>query len=90
MIWYPYAASKAFPLVSTGGRNAMAGPVFYSDDFKTAPHAFPGYYDRKFFSYDWMRGWIMSVTLDKAGNYISMERFMPSYKFSNLMDMEFG
>ena len=37
-----------------------------------------------------MRGWIMSVTLDKAGNYISMERFVPSYKFSNPMDMEFS
>ena len=37
-----------------------------------------------------MRGWIMSVTLDKDGNYVSMERFMPSYKFSNPMDMEFA
>ena len=32
----------------------------------------------------------MAVTLDKEGNYVSMERFMPSYKFSNPMDMEFA
>jgi len=32
----------------------------------------------------------MSVTLDNEGNYVSMERFMPSYKFSNPMDMEFA
>lgn len=89
-IWYPYGESKEFPLVGNGGRNAMAGPVFYSEDFKTAARAFPNYYEGKLFIYDWMRGWIMSVTLDKEGNYSSMERFMPSYKFSNPMDMEFA
>ncbi|HYG41277.1 MAG TPA: ThuA domain-containing protein [Cytophagales bacterium] len=89
-IWYPYSESKEFPLVGTGGRNAMAGPVFYSDDFKNAKRSFPKYYDGKLFTYDWMRGWIMSVTLDKAGSFQSMERFMPSYRFSNPMDMEFS
>lgn len=89
-IWYPYAASKEFPLVGTGGRTAMAGPVFHSDEFKNAARAFPKYYDGKLFIYEWMRGWIMAVTMDKQGNYVSMERFMPSYKFSNPMDMEFA
>ncbi|MFD2523112.1 ThuA domain-containing protein [Emticicia soli] len=89
-IWYPYAASKEFPLVGSGGRNAMAGPVFYADNFKTAQRAFPKYYDGKLLIYEWMRGWIMAVTMDKDGNYVSMERFMPSYKFSNPMDMEFA
>ena len=28
-IWYPYDASPDFPQVGTGGRNAMAGPVYY-------------------------------------------------------------
>ncbi|MEZ0609043.1 ThuA domain-containing protein [Fibrella sp. WM1] len=89
-IWYPYDASPEFPLVGAGGRNAMAGPVFYADDFKGAPNAFPSYYNGKLLTYDWMRGWIMAVTMDKDGNYQSMERFMPSYKFSNPMDMEFA
>ncbi|HEV7380297.1 MAG TPA: ThuA domain-containing protein [Dyadobacter sp.] len=89
-IWYPYDASPEFPLVGAGGRNAMAGPVFYSEDFKNAARPFPKYYDGKFLSYDWMRGWIMSVTMDKEGNFKSMERFMPSYSFSNPMDMEFA
>ncbi len=89
-VWYPYGVSKEFPLVGSGGRNAMAGPVYYAEDFKTAERAFPKYYDKKFFEYDWMRGWIMAVTMDKDGNYTSMERFMPSYKFSNPMDMEFA
>jgi cytochrome c len=89
-IWYPYAASNEFPLVGSGGRNAMAGPVFHSDDFANAPYAFPNYYDDKLFIYDWMRGWIMTITMDQDGNYRSMERFMPNYKFSNPMDMEFA
>lgn len=89
-IWYPYDASPEFPLVGTGGRNAMAGPVYYRDDFQQAPHAFPAYYNGKLLTYDWMRGWIMAVTMDKDVNYASMERFMPSYKFSNPMDMEFA
>ena len=89
-IWYPYAESKEFPLVGTGGRCAMAGPVYYSDEFKNAARPFPNYYDGKLLIYEWMRGWIMAVTTDKEGNYLSMERFMPSYKFSNPMDMEFA
>ncbi|ACU61844.1 ThuA domain-containing protein [Chitinophaga pinensis] len=89
-IWYPYGVSKEFPLLGSGGRSAMAGPVFYSDDFKKAQRAFPDYYDGKLLIYEWMRGWIMAVTLDKDANYVSMERVMPSYKFSNPMDMEFA
>nr|WP_089319559.1 ThuA domain-containing protein [Pontibacter ummariensis] len=89
-IWYPYAESKEFPLVGSGGRNAMAGPVYYQDQFKNASRAFPSYYDGKLFIYDWMRGWIMAVTMDKEGNFVSMEQFMPSHKFSNPMDMAFS
>ncbi|MDB5012094.1 MAG: cytochrome, partial [Daejeonella sp.] len=89
-IWYPYAESKEFPLLGSGGRTAMAGPVYHSEDFKNAKRAFPDYYDGKLLIYEWMRGWIMSVTLDKDCNYSSMEPFISSKKYSNPMDMEFG
>lgn len=89
-IWYPYDESKEFPLVGKGGRTSMAGPVFYADEFRDAIRAFPDYYDGKLFIYEWMRGWIMAVTMDDEGNYVSMEHFMPSHKFSNPMDMAFG
>ncbi|MGC4034741.1 MAG: ThuA domain-containing protein [Chitinophagaceae bacterium] len=89
-IWYPYGASKEFPLVGTGGRSAMAGPVFHTNEFSGATRTFPEYYNGKLLIYEWMRGWVMAVTMDKEGNYVSMERFMPSYKFSNPMDMEFA
>ncbi|HJU68785.1 MAG TPA: ThuA domain-containing protein [Gemmatimonadaceae bacterium] len=89
-IWYPYGPSGEFPLVGTGGRTAMAGPVYHRSDFPNAARPFPAYYDGKLFIYEWMRGWVIAVTMDAQGNFVSMERFMASHKFSNPMDMEFG
>jgi len=90
MIWYPYAESEDFPLVRSGGRNAMAGPVFYHDLFPKTEVKFPKYYHGKLFVYDWMRNWIFTVTLDDKGDFVSMEEFMPSTKFDKPMDMQFG
>jgi cytochrome c len=89
-IWYPYGPSAEFPLVGTGGRAAMAGPVFHRDAVAHAARPWAEYYDGKLLTYEWMRGWIMAVTMDGNGDFASMERFMPSYKFSNPTDMEFG
>jgi len=89
-IWYPYAKSDEFPLVKSGGRNAMAGEVYYYDDYEKGDRRFPKYFDKKLFTYDWIRGWIMVNTMDEEGNWQSMERFMPSHKFSNPVDMKFS
>ena len=89
-IWYPYGASPEFPVLGSGGRTAMAGPVFRRDDFRGASRLFPQWYDGKLFFYEWMRGWIMAATMDAKGDLTSIERFMPSYKFSNPIDMQFG
>ena len=89
-IWYPYAPSPEFPIVGTGGRAAEAGPVFHRDDFKSAPRAFPPYYDGKLFIYEFMRHWIMAVSMDANGDLKSIERFMPSASFSAPIEMEFA
>jgi len=89
-IWYPYAPSPDFPIVGTGGRTAEAGPVFYRDDFKDAPRAFPQYYDGKLFIYEFMRHWIMAVTMDRNGDLVSIEQFMPNSKFAAPIEMEFA
>ncbi|MFD2888884.1 ThuA domain-containing protein [Chitinophaga cymbidii] len=88
-IWYPYGKSEEFPLVGSGGRNAEAGPVYYSEFYPKATR-FPDYYNGKLFIYDWIRGWIMAVTLDKDANFVKMERFMPGTKFNAPIDMEMG
>lgn len=89
-IWYPAAPSAEFPLLGSGGRSAMAGPVFYRDDFRDAARPFPAYYDGTWFIYEWMRGWIIAVTMDEAGDLVAMEPFMPGHRFSNPIDMAFG
>ena len=88
-IYYPYALSPEFPELGTGGRNAMAGPVYYSE-FYPAETRFPDYYNGKLFFYDWIRGWIKMVTMDKEGNYEKMEAFMPNTKLNSAIDMEMG
>ena len=89
-IWYPYAVSTDFPVIGSGGRTAEAGPVFYRDDFRAAARPFPQYYDGKLFIYEFMRHWIMAVTMDAKGDLVSMERFMPSVDFSAPIEMEFA
>lgn len=89
-IYYPYAESPEFPLVGKGGRNAMAGPVYYYKDYKKSPVKFPEYYDGKLFIYDWMRNWIMAVTMDQEGNLLDIEPFLPNVLFDKPMDMQFG
>nr|MBI1229424.1 PKD domain-containing protein [Cytophagales bacterium] len=88
-IWYPYVESPEFPQVGSGGRNAMAGPVYYSDLYPDGG-GLPDYFDGKLFIYDWIRGWVKVVTMDENGDYLHMEPFMPSVKNNALIDMELG
>lgn len=90
MVYYPYAASKEFPLTGQGGRNAMAGPRFYHDMYAGTPSQFPKYYDEKLFIYDFSRDWVLVVTFDENDEYLQMEEFLPDLGLSSPMDMEFG
>ncbi|WP_149242745.1 ThuA domain-containing protein [Dyadobacter sp. 32] len=90
-IWYPYAESPEFgAIVGKGGRNAMAGPVYYYNDFKDSKDKFPTYYDKKFFSYDWIRDFINIVSMNDAGDIVNIQRFMPKTSFSHPIDMQFA
>lgn len=88
-IWYPYDVSPDFPQVGTGGRNAMAGPVYYTDMWP-AKTRLPDYYNGKLFIYDWIRGWIKVVTMLPNGDFDRMEPFMEHTKWHNPIDMEVG
>ncbi len=90
LIWYPYDESVEFPMLGTGGRNAMAGPVYYREDYNKSEVRFPGYFDGKAFFYDWMRNWIFTVKLTEDFQYDTMERFMPSMVFEKPVDMQFA
>jgi cytochrome c len=90
-IYYPYVDSPEFgPVISKGSRNAMAGPVYYSEDYaKNSSVKFPSYYDGKLFAYDWARDIIYTVSMNDKGDFVQMERFLPNMNFSHPVDMEF-
>jgi cytochrome c len=89
-MYYGYGASEDYPIFGKGGCNPMAGPVFNQEEYKLNENSFPTYFDNKLFLYEWIRDWIMVVTLDKNGKYSSMEPFMPSTKFNHPMDITFS
>lgn len=87
--FYPYAESQEFPQMGSGGRNAMAGPTYYSDLYEGS-EKLPSYYDGKVIIYDWMRGWMKAIHLDQDGSFRKMEPFASDIKVNNLIDMEVG
>jgi glucose/arabinose dehydrogenase/cytochrome c551/c552 len=89
LIWYPYSISTKFPSLGSGSRNAMAGPVFNADVYPQKTRL-PDYLDGKLFFYDWIRDWVNVVTLNKNGDFIKMDPFMPSTKWNGIIDMEIG
>ncbi len=88
-IWYPYKKSKEFPQMATGGRTAMAGPVYYSDLYDSTTRM-PDYYNGKLFIYEWMRGWIKAVSLQPNGDFYRMEPFLENIKLAAPVDIELG
>jgi cytochrome c len=90
MIWYPYGTSKEFPIMGTGSRSAMAGPVYYSNDFNDAKARFPDYYDGKLFIYEWARSWVKVVSFDENKNLEKIEPFLPGQEWFKPIDMKFG
>ncbi|MBM1107629.1 ThuA domain-containing protein [Aurantibacter crassamenti] len=86
-IYYPYDESKLFPQTGTGGRNAMAGPTYYSDMYENGG-GLPSYYDGKTIIYEWIRGWMMAVTLFDDGTFNKMEPFASDIKVNSLIDVE--
>jgi cytochrome c len=89
-IWYPYGTSDTFPLVGSSGRSAVGGPVFHRANFKNAARSWPAYFEDKWLITDFMRGWLMAVTMDNNGNYQSMEQVLPNENFSSAIDMQFS
>jgi cytochrome c len=89
-IWYPYDRSDEYPMAKVGGRNAMAGPVYYSKNFAGVETAFPNYFDGKLMFFDWMRNWIYLASMNDKGAITDIEPFMPNTKFNNISDMAYG
>ena len=96
-IWYPPSPSTKFPVLGSGGRTAMAGPVYYFDEKLKSEHKLPREFDHTLFIYEWSRNWIIAVKLDEKDNIakdangkLMMARFMPNTLIKRPMDLELG
>jgi len=87
-IWYPYGVFNDFQMGS-GGRTAMAGPVYYKDMYP-GKNGLPDYYNGKLFIYDWIRNIIKAVSLEPNGDFYKMEPFLENTKLAAPIDMELG
>ncbi|RYD42576.1 MAG: hypothetical protein EOP85_11080, partial [Verrucomicrobiaceae bacterium] len=71
-IWYPYSESTEFPAMGKGGRNAMAGPVFYHNP-KRKYNILPKEDDHTLLTYDWVRGKIWKAKLGEGERLEKLE-----------------
>ncbi|MEQ9378509.1 MAG: PQQ-dependent sugar dehydrogenase [Imperialibacter sp.] len=88
MIWYPYGQSDIWPMLGTGSRSAMSGPMYYKPA-NASKAGFPEYYNGKLFIYEWARSWIKVVSFDEDWNPTQIESFLPDETFVKPIDMEF-
>lgn len=84
LIWYPAAKTSEFPELGSGGRSAMAGPVFH----KGSMGSLPEYFDNTVIFYEWSRGWVKLVKLDDKSEVVAIHPFLKSTRFIHPTDME--
>ena len=85
LIWYPYSESPEFAIMGNGGRNAMAGPVFYHDPNRKY-NILSREDDHTLITYDWMRGKIWKAKLGAGEKLEKLEVLDGGYRHP--MDME--
>ncbi|MES2439660.1 MAG: PQQ-dependent sugar dehydrogenase [Verrucomicrobiota bacterium] len=84
-IWYPYSETAEFPVMGKGGRNAMAGPVFYYDAGRKY-NILGREDDHTLLTYDWVRAKLWKAHLGKGEKLVKLENFDDLSKHP--MDME--
>jgi cytochrome c len=97
-IWYPYSDSGEFPSLGKGGRNAMAGPIFYHSSTRKY-NLLDKKDDHTLLTYDWMRGKIWKAKLNKNDSLGKLEPLIGDLKHpmdtemdpdGNLWVLEYG
>jgi cytochrome c len=89
-IAYPYSPSTRYPELGSGGRSAMAGPVYHYNPNLKNEHKLPAKYDKSLFIYDWMRHWFKEVKLNGAGQVQKINPFLEGLTFLRPIEMEIG
>ena len=88
---YPYGVSEEYPLLGSGGRAAVGGPVYHRADRPGAARPWPSYFEGKWLVVDYVRNWIMAVETNREATKVtSIERVLPGIHYLNPIDMVFG
>ncbi len=87
-IWYPSTGSKEFPMLGSGGRSAMVGPLYRVDEAVKSDLKLPGQLDHSLFVFDWMRNWIMAVKLEADERIASIEPFLPTWRLRKPIELK--
>jgi len=89
-IAYPYNRDDKWYELGKGGRTAIAGEVYYSDNYPDSIVKLPPYFDGKLFIMEWVRNWIKAVDMKEDGTISKIEPFLPNEKFTAPIDMRIG
>lgn len=82
-IYWPYGASKEFPMLGEGGRTACAGPVFHFQPEFRNTGGFPEHFDNCLLFYDWQRPFMKWARLDREANLQGIESFTSAVTLAN-------
>lgn len=94
IIAYPYGVYEEWPIFGSAGRSIVGGPIFRKDDFNSdSPDVFPDYFEGKWFITDYVRNWILVITLSEdRKEVLDVEHFLPPNRLSHSqpLDMDFS
>ncbi|MEX2345456.1 MAG: PQQ-dependent sugar dehydrogenase [Balneolaceae bacterium] len=94
LVAYPYGVAENWSVLSSGSRSGVGGPVFRRADFGSdAPRVFPEYFAGKWLVTDYVRNWIMVITMNEdRTEALDIERLLPWERISHKhpLDMKFG
>lgn len=66
-VWYGSEDSQEFPILGSGGRAAMVGPLYRYDATLRSAVKLPSVFDGRLFIFDWCRNWIRAVQVAGDG-----------------------
>jgi cytochrome c len=83
LIYWPYGASKEFPMLGEGGRTACAGPVFHFQPSFRETSGFPEHFDNCLLFFDWQRPFVKWARLDAQSDLVGIEPFTAAVTLAN-------
>ena len=92
LLAYPYRVSEEFPVLGSGGRCAVGGPIFRRANFgASAKRVYPSWFEGKWIVTDCVRSWINVLTPNADRTAISaVDVLLPNEKSAQPLDLDFG